>query len=40
MHMMIRLPMFWYYMDSFAIIWPIVAIAEALINQKDGESKG
>ncbi len=35
MHMLIRLPMFWYYMDCLAIIGPVAAIAEALINQSE-----
>lgn len=35
MHMLIRLPMFWYYMDCVAIIGPIWSILEALVNQKE-----
>ncbi len=35
MHMLIRLPMFWYYMDCVAIVGPIWSILEALINQKE-----
>lgn len=35
MHMLIRLPMFWYYMDCVAILGPMWSILEALLNQKD-----
>ncbi len=35
MHMLIRLPMFWYYMDCVAILGPMWSILEALLNQKE-----
>ena len=35
MHMLIHLPMFWYYMDCVAILGPMWSILEALLNQKE-----